>query len=146
MVAIRKLEEIVKKWADVTPTRAPYYEAGVRSPLKDWATEAAAAEKAWETGVQNAITDKRFEAGVKRVGTAKWQRKTLELGVARWPDGVRKARDDYAAGYRPFYETIAALTLPMRGPKGDPRNIERVKVIADALHKKKLELRGKTVA
>ncbi len=142
MVAIRKLEDIVKKWSDVTPGRAPYYEAGVRAPLRDWATNAAAAESAWESGTTAAISEKRFEKGVKKAGTAKWQKKAIELGVARYADGVRKATDDYKAGFAPFRDVLEALTLPARGAKGDPKNLDRVRVIMEALHKKKLELLG----
>jgi len=140
MVAIKKLEDIVKKWTDVTPARQPYFEAGVSAPLRDWATNAAAAEEAWESGVQAAITDKRFQGGVKAVGTEKWQRKTLAV-KGRYSEGVRIAGPDYESGFKPFHEVIAAVTLPERGPKGDARNYERVKAIGDALHKKKLELK-----
>jgi len=140
MVAIKKLEDIVKKWVDVTPGRQPYFEAGVRSPLRDWATEAAAAEDAWESGVTQAVTDKRFQGGVKRVGTEKWQKRTLDF-AARFSDGVRKSGDYFNAGFAPYHEVIAKVTLPKRAAKGAPENYERVKAIGDALHKKKLELR-----
>ena len=142
MVAIRKLEDIVKKWSTVTPERAPFYEQGVKAPLRDWAENAAAAEGAWESGVQDAISRKAFAAGVKAVGTPKWQKGAVEKGARRFPEGVRLAVDDYKAGFAPYHDVIAALTLPPRGKRGDPRNIERVRKIADALHKKKLELLG----
>ncbi len=49
----------------------------------------------------------------------------------------------YEEGFAPFRTTIANLTLPPRGPKGDPKNINRVSAVASALHKKKLELEGR---
>lgn len=140
MVQVKKLEEIGKKWSEVTPTRAPYFEAGVRAPRKDWAESAIAANDAWKAGVQEAVTQDRFARGVSRVGTSKWQRKTIEVGVPRWSDGVRKAAPDYIEGFKPYHETLAALTLPPRGARGDPKNIDRVRAIAQALHKKKIEL------
>ncbi|RLC34283.1 MAG: hypothetical protein DRZ76_02960 [Candidatus Nealsonbacteria bacterium] len=142
MVKIKPIDQIVKKWTEVTPGRAPYYEAGIRNPREDWATRAAAAESAWASGVQDAITQGRFAKGVKRAGTEKWQRKALEVGTRRWPEGIRAAAPDYQSGFAPYHDTLARLTLPERGARGDPKNIERVRVIAQALHKKRLELLG----
>jgi len=139
MVAIRPLEEIKKKWTDVTPQRQPYFEAGVRNPMRDWASNALAAEPAWIDGVTQAASEKRFGKGVKKAGTPKWQRKTLAV-VNRFGEGVRLAGDDYAAGFAPFHEEIAKITLPPRGARGDPRNYDRVRTIGDALHKKRLAL------
>ena len=146
MVKVKSLEEIKRKWTEVTPGRAPYYESGVRNPREDWASRAAGAESAWQQGVQEAITQGRFAKGVRRAGTEKWQRKALAVGVRRWPEGVRAAADDYASGFAPYRDVIERLTLPDRRAKGDPANIERVRVIAQALHKKKLELLGTTGA
>jgi len=140
VVAIKPLDVIVDKWKRRASIAGPDYEAGVRAPKEDWATATAGAEDAWEGGVQAAVAEKRFMKGATKAGTAKWQRKAIELGVKRYPEGVNVAVDDYKAGFGPFAEEISKVTLPERGPKGDPRNIERVKVIADALHKKKLEL------
>jgi hypothetical protein len=38
--------------------------------------------------------------------------------------------------------TIASLTLPARAPRGSSTNLDRVRVIADALNKKRLALRA----
>ncbi|RLC82776.1 MAG: hypothetical protein DRI61_01395 [Chloroflexi bacterium] len=146
MVKVKSIDEIAKKWAEVTPGRAPYYEAGIRNPREDWASRTAAAEPAYAQGVQEAISQKRFPAGVKKAGTPKWQRRSLELGTRRWPEGVRAAEDDYKSNLAPFIDTISRIVLPERKAKGDPGNIERVRKIADALHKKKLELLGSSSA
>lgn len=134
MPAIRSLDSIAKKWADVTPQRASDFEAGIRDPKKDWATQTALAEPAYEAGVTEAISNKRFGRGVKEAGTPKWQERTLKIGVGRWGPGVRAAADDYAKGFAPYLDTIARTALPPRFGRGDPRNIERVAVMAAALH------------
>ena len=143
MVAIRKLEDIVAKYKEVTPTRAPFYEKGVSEPLKDWAERTSAAKTAWQEGIQNAITKDLFVKGVTEAGTPKWQERAKKKGPARWSEGVAIAADDYKKGFAPYHETIAALTLPPRARRGDPRNIERVKAIAMALYKKRLEVTKK---
>lgn len=142
MVKVKSVDEIVKKWSEVTPGRSAYYEAGVRNPREDWAAATARAKDAWSSGIQQAISENRFERGVKKAGTQKWQKGAVEKGVRRWADGIRVATDEYQTGIAPFIDTISRLALPERGAKGDPRNIERVAAIAKALHKKKLELLG----
>ena len=138
MVAIRKLEDITKKWKEVTPTRAPAYEYGVANPLRDWATNAAAASNAWKAGVQDAITNDRFKKGVTAAGTAKWQEAAKAKGPGRFREGVELGAPNFEKGFAPYRDTLEKLTLPPRGPKGDPKNIDRVRVIADALHKVKV--------
>ncbi|RLG91230.1 hypothetical protein DRO34_04370 [Candidatus Bathyarchaeota archaeon] len=139
MPAIRSAQEIAEKWARVTPGRSSDYEAGVKSPKKDWETETANAESAWEGGIQNAIAEKRFVKGVREAGTAKWQAKATTLGVSRWGPGVAAAKDDYARGFAPYRDIIERITLPPRKPKGDPSNIDRVRIIAMALHEAKVK-------
>jgi len=140
MALIRPVSEIGDKWTRVTPQRSDDYRKGIEAPLKDWERNASAAESAWEGGVQQAAADKRFGKGVKKAGTGKWQRKARDLGVSRWPQGIRVARPDYEAGFAPYRDEIEKTTLPPRGPKGDPRNLDRVSAIASALHQKKLSL------
>jgi len=137
MPAIRSAKDIAEKWARVTPGRSADFQQGVQNPKRDWAQSAAGSEEAWASGVQQAISDKRYGRGVAAAGTAKWQRKTLEVGVPRWPQGVSAAKDDFEAGFAPYVELLSRISLPPRGPKGDPQNIERVRVIATALHELK---------
>jgi len=138
MPAIRSASEIADKWARVTPGRSTDYAAGIDKPKKDWETQTLAAEEAYEGGVQAAIAEDRFTKGVKEAGTEKWQRKARELGTVRWGPGITAARPDYQAGFAPFRDIIERTTLPPRRPKGDPANIDRVRILADALHKAKV--------
>jgi len=137
MARVKPTEQIAEKWSRVTPQRAQDFERGVREPVRDWATAAAGAEGSFRDGVQAAAREGRFGRGVRRAGTEKWQRKTLEKGPARFSEGVAVSAPDFQAGFEPFRRTIEATELPPRFPKGDPRNIERVRVIAAALNKAK---------
>jgi len=134
---VKSASEIAKKWARVTAERTEDYESGVRNPLRDWADETAAAEDRYEEGVKAAIMRKSFGKGVRKVGTAKQKSKTILKGIPRWPEGVRLAEADMESGMKPVVDVLKALDLPKRYATGDPRNIERVKVIQQALHKLK---------
>ncbi len=128
-----------EKWSRVTSQRGEDYAQGVQNPSEDWATATAKAGSNYAQGVQQAITGKRFEKGVQSAGTAKWQRKAVEVGTSRFGTGVQAAQGDYAAAVQPYIQTIEATQLPPRYPKGDPRNIERTKAIAMALRNKKIK-------
>jgi len=134
MPRIKSVTEIAAKWARVTPGRADDYKAGVADTAVDWAGPTAAAQDRWADGVSRAAAEGTFAAGVNEAGTDKWRRLTLSKGVARWAPGVREAQDEYAAGFGPYRDIIERTTLPPRGPRGDPGNIERVRVLAAALH------------
>lgn len=143
MVAIKSTSESASKWARRAGNAGPEYEAGVRSPRKDWAAETKAAEAAYEQGVQKSISEKRFGKGVENAGTAKWQQNAIEKGPLRYQQGVALAETAYQEGFDPFRQVIANTTLPARGPKGDPKNIQRVAIIAKNLHDAKLQLAGR---
>lgn len=144
MAFIRSIEEIAKKWASVTPMRAEDYAAGIANPRTSWSKATVAAEKAYEDGVQQSIQRKSFSKGVKKAGDDKWLRKATVNGVRNWGPGVAEAMGDYAAGYAPYREAIAATVLPPRYARRDPRNLARVKAIADCLIAKKESIMGKT--
>ncbi len=137
-VAIKSTADIARKFAEVTPGRVGEYTEGVTNPKRDWATETKAAEDNFEKGISQAIRDKRFGKGVAKAGTDKWRARAMLVGPGRFAEGVAAAGPAYEAGFDPYRNVIAGLTLPPRGPTGDPRNIDRVRAVAEALHKKKL--------
>lgn len=134
---VKSAAAIAQKWGRVTPDRTQDYEDGVRNPLKDWAKETADAEDRYEAGIKSAITRKAFGKGVLKTGTAKQKAATIAKGITRWPEGVRGAVSDMEKGIAPVVEVLKNLVLPKRYETGDPRNIERVKAIQQALHKLK---------
>ena len=133
MAAIRSIEKIAKKWATVTPGRSEDYRSGIESPRRDWETATAAAEDSYQAGVTAAIAEKRFGKGVRAAGTDKWQRGALEKGTMRWGPGVAMAESAYATGFGPIRDAIERVTLPPRFARRDPRNLNRVKAIVDAV-------------
>jgi len=138
MANIKSIATIAAKWATVTPGRSADYEAGVKDTSVDWAGPTAAAEDSWSQGVQAAAAEDRFSKGVTKAGTSKWRRKVVDVGISRWGAGVRAAQSDFQSGFGPYREVIAGVNLPPRMARGDPRNIDRVAIIAAALHNAKV--------
>lgn len=136
---IRSAEEIAAKYARVTPGRSTDYAEGVKAPKKDWKTETSNAAEAWGAGVQEAIGNKRFEKGVAKAGSEKWQRKAVEVGTTRWGAGVIAAKGDYQSGFAPYQAVISAMDRGPKGARGDPRNFDIVIKLGTELHRKKIQ-------
>ncbi len=133
MVAVKPLDQIADKFVARASAAATDYDAGVRAPKEDWQKNTAAAEPNYAAGVQQAIAQKRFGKGVARAGTAKWQRKAIDVGVGRYPAGVAAAKEDYQTGFAPYHGVLSRIVLPKKGPRGSAQNYNRVKAIGDAL-------------
>lgn len=138
MPAIRSISELAEKYKRVTPGRRTDYENGIAKPKADWASETTAAEGAYEGGVQEAISAKRFGKGVAAKGTAGWQADTKQKGPERWATGIGYGSPKYATNFAPFADVIGRTQLPPKYAKGDPRNFDRVAAIANALRAAKV--------
>ena len=138
MPAIRPLAKITEKYGRVTPGKGRELEEGLKAPKKIWADEAAAAAEAWGAGVTEAVGDDRFRKGVVAAGQTAYLDPALKLGVKRYRDGVTFGVPKYGKKFGPFRDVIEGTTLPPRGPTGDPGNIERVRIMAAALHDAKV--------
>lgn len=139
MPPVKRTSEIAEKWSRVTPERSEDYKRGVQDPRRDWEEGALSSESAYEGGVQAAVREKRYAKGIRRVGTSKWQKKAVTKGAERFGPGVRDAAEEYEEAFAPYREVIERTDLPPRGPKGDPKNLERVRIMANALHDAKVK-------
>ena len=142
MANIKSMDRITDKWKRVAAGAGEEYRVGIENPRTDWATATKNAESSYDAGVQAAIARKAFSKGVGKAGTAKWQAMALAKGPGRWSEGINLSGDAYRSGFEPYARVIAGLTLPVRGRKGDPKNIARVAAIAKALHDEKIKRMG----
>jgi hypothetical protein len=101
-------------------------------------TSTIAAAPAQAAAVSQAIAEKRFERGVQAAGEERWRSKAAGKGATRYGPGVSDAEADYQRGVQPYLDTIANLALPPRGPRGDIKNLDRVRAVVQALRAKKL--------
>ncbi|MBA7588414.1 hypothetical protein ES708_30470 [subsurface metagenome] len=136
-IKIKSAAAIAAKYARVTPGRVTDFEEGIEATSPDeYEKPTLDAEPIYEAGVTQAIARKAFGKGVRGSGP-KWKEKSLDEGPSRFMTATGKAADEFEEGYAPYREVIADLTLPPRGPTGDPKNIRRVEAVATALRKKK---------
>lgn len=133
MTNIKPLAQSADKWQRRTTASTQDYVTGVQNPRKSWQAAASAGEKNYEQGVTSAISRKSYGKGVKNAGDAAWQKGATTKGPGRFAEGAAGAAGDFSDGYAPYQQAIASLTLPERGPKGSPANLQRVNTVATAL-------------
>ena len=139
MAGIKPLDQVGKKWNRVASGAQIEYEEGVKNPRRSWAEETAKAEDSYNKGVQAGISRKAFGSGVRRAGDTKWQTNSITKGPDRYAQGIRLSENAYIEGFAPYHAALARISLPPRGPKGDPKNIERVRMVASTLHDLKVK-------
>jgi hypothetical protein len=138
MAEIKSIQAIQEKWGRVTPARAEDYTLGIKNPKRDWAQSAGAAKESHKAAMTAAAQNDSYAKGVAKAGTAKWQDKAIKKGPSRFSEGVLVGAADYGTGFSQYADVIKATTLPPKYPRGDIRNLDRVKVISQALRKKKM--------
>ena len=139
MAEIKSMGAIKEKWARVTPQRTQDYSLGIQNPTRDWGAETVAAKGNWKAGVDAAANKDMFAKGVAKAGTAKWKKGAMEKGPGRFAEGVMIGAGDYEKGFAPFRAAIEAVNLGPRFPRRDPRNLNRVKAVVDALVTEKMK-------
>jgi len=139
MAEIKSLRAIREKWGRVTPMRTEDYKLGIQNPKRDWADETEAGKQNWKMGIDQAHAKDLFAKGVREAGTDKWRDNALTKGPGRFAEGVMIAAPDYEKGFAPFHAAIERADLGPRFPRRDPRNLNRVKIIVDALIEEKLK-------
>jgi hypothetical protein len=113
---------------------------------QDYAENAAAAGQRYVEGaskgdanyraaVVKAASEGRYGAGIRAKGSEKYERKIRAVGAGRFTEGVSAGAPDYATAISKVLSTIAAVTIPERGPKGSPQNFQRIQPIGMALRK-----------
>ena len=141
-IKVKSIDDVAKKWAEVTPLRAAYYEEAAKVAGDDWERGSVAAAAAFKAGVTSPNIDKMFIGGIKRAGAEKYNRKVAGPGKDRFGPGVLAGEPDYRSGEAPMLDTIRGITLPARQTRGSLANYERVKAIGVELNKKRLALRA----
>jgi hypothetical protein len=131
-IRVPSAASIAEKWARVTPGRQSDYQAGVQGAAQAYQEGVNAAGSSYEQGVQAAIGEQSWQRGVQNKGQ-KYSSKASQIGAGRWAQGVPAARADYEAGVARPLQALASITLPPRGPKGAPQNLQRVAAVVEAL-------------
>jgi hypothetical protein len=136
-IKVKDAATVAAKYRTRASAAAGDYKTGVQQAGADWEAGARAGEGNYEAGVQEAIGKKRYGRGIQAAGQQKYVNNAVNLGAARYPQGVANAEGAFAAGIGPVLQRIASLTLPPRGPRRSPQNQQRANAVAAELGKMK---------
>jgi len=134
---VRDAAKSAERWVRAAQQKTQDFLEGVAAPRRPWKESTLAAAAAHTAGTQAALSAGRFAKGVTRTAATKWAEKTTSKGGARYAAGVADGQADYSTGIEPYLATLRGVTLPPRGAKGAPANLERVRAVVVALRAKK---------
>ncbi len=129
---------IAAKFIRVTPDRVQEYEDGVRNPRRDWQKNAIDSEDNYQAALKASFTRNARVKGIQRVGTAGQMAATIEKGIPLWPERIRMAEEAMRNGMEWVVRAIESVKERPKYPKGDPRNLEIVKDLTQAIHKARI--------
>lgn len=127
-----------EKWASRAAASSAEFAQNASSAASEWESNAIAAASNYKAAVTAGNIEQRFAGGIRRSGAARYADRVQSVGATRYSQGVSEGQGQYAARVTPFYQVIASTQLPARKPRGDAANLQRVAVLADALHKARL--------
>ena len=133
MAEIKSLARIREKWQRVTPGRTEDYKIGIKNPKRTWSTEAKAGKGNWKLGVDAAHMKDLFAKGIDKAGDTKWEGMALKKGPTRFMEGVTIGGPYYEDGFKPYHDAIERVDLGPKFPRRDPRNLDRVRRVVEAL-------------
>ncbi len=136
------LDRTAKKWIERARVATPEYEAGIKAPKEPWMERAIAAQPTYKAAVTAPDVPDLYVRGIKRAGKARWEDMALKKGKDRFAPGIELSDPYYRAQMSEILSTIEKITLDPRQPRGDIRNLDRVKKIFTELHAWRLAKRA----
>ena len=88
-------QQITEKYGRKMAAAGPDYQAGVQQPSRNWEQATIAGKDRWAVGVQQALANGSFQAGVTGKND-KWSRKATTVGVQRYAQAAQSAQAEYA--------------------------------------------------
>ena len=134
MVQVADLNTSAEKFERRAGAAGQDYESGVEE-VSDSEQQSATldAMDSWEQGVQEAISEGRFENGVRNPNKS-WQDAALETGSSRFTQGAANAGGTWREGFSSYADTLEGLNLQPRGARGSEANFQRAREVGEALH------------
>ncbi len=132
-IKMKDIGSLATKFSTRAQASVPEYKLGIQNPKHDQMASAIAAAPVWAQAVADAAARNAFATGLQKAGPNKWSTNALNLGSQRYPQGVANAMPAWQSGFQPFYTVISNLTLPPRGLRRSPQNLQRVAAVDNAL-------------
>jgi len=118
-------QQAAANWARGMSNATEKIRAGVQAVTESPTEKAAARADAYAQGVQRAVSEGKFQAGLRAVSTEAWKAATLNKGVTRIAGGATEAQPKFAQFMSNFLPHVqqGVQNLPPRGTT--EQNIQR---------------------
>jgi len=137
-IEVKPLDQSAEKFQTNAQGASTRYGTNTANAAERWHSRALASTQTFTQAIASGNLPKLWARGIQRAGAAKYRAKVEAHGESRYSSGVGTAGDDWQAGFTPYAQTLAGLTLPARRPRGDAANYQRVQAVGSALHAKRL--------
>jgi hypothetical protein len=126
--------EVARRWASRLGGSMESIRSGVQAVTVAPTERAARQQDAYLAGIQRAVTDGKYAAGLRRVTLADWQNAMLNKGLSRIGSGATAAIPKVESFMQEFLPHVAAGQAKLESmPRGDiNQNVQRA--IAMIMH------------
>jgi len=142
MVAVKDLATAAQKWSRNAQAGATEYGDNAQAAAQRWQVNTVAAKSNYQQAVAAPGVPDRYARGAQKAGAEKYGRRIQQVGQSRYTEGVGVAQQDWQAGFQPFAQALAGLTLSARRPRGDRANYRRVEEVGVRLNAARLAQLG----
>lgn len=124
------------KWSQNTSGAGQAYHDGATGTTKDQSGAAIAAKAVWQAALTAAFGKDSYAKGLAKSGKQGWLDGVVQKGVAAFTNGVTAAKSvsKYVTNSGKYDNARQQASGSPRGPKGSPQNLQRVTLVANALH------------
>lgn len=129
-IAVKDINSAAEKYKTRGQAASGDYVKGVTGAGQRWQQGAAGSEEAYNQGVQEAINRNAFSKGIAASGASYYEERAKTLGGQRFAPGIAAGAGNWSEGFQPYAQALASTNLTPRGPKGDPRNMQRANEVA----------------
>lgn len=132
-IETKPVGDAASNWQQGAQARAQLYKQRAMAAGNRWAQDTAAAAPNFQTAVTSGNIGTRFANGVSRAGAGRYTQGINAKGD-RYSGGIAASGDRYSAGVSPYIQALNGFDPGDRGPRGDPRNYNRVQAVGSRLH------------
>ncbi len=133
-ITIRDVGSLALKFVRRGQAAVDDWKTGVQQTTKSQSGEAIAAASRWQQALQGDAVLSRFKSKLTAAGDGKWRDNAVTKGATqgRFAGGIGAAGPAWAAGVTPIFDALRSLSLPDRGLKRSPQNLDRARIVIEA--------------
>lgn len=132
-INIRDTGSLASKFVKRGQAAVDDWKLGVQSTTKSQSAAAIAAASRWQQSLQGDTVLARFKSKLTAAGDGKWRDNAVKKGAdqGRFSGGIGAAGPAWASGVTPIFDALRALSLPDKGLKRSPQNLDRVRLVIE---------------